>query len=498
MNIVTLFIVIPLGAALLLPIISRFSRRLLPSYMSLVAGTALLVLSVAMLRVLASNGPFVCKMGGWRAPFGINLVFDGLSGFMIFTISLVTFGILLFSIPYLDRFVGRSKFYTLLLLMITGMNGVVLTGDIFNFYVFLEIAAIASYALVAFGGGSEELEASFKYAVLGSIGSSLILLAVAFLYAATGTLNMADISMKIGEASRQARTTFVAALFISGLGLKAAVVPFHAWLPDAHPTAPAPISAMLSGLLIKALGVYGLARILVQILGVTAATSNLLLFVGAASMVAGAFLALGQSDLKRLLAYSSISHVGYMAIGLGLGTPLGVAGALLHLLNHAIFKSLLFLDSGSVEYATGTRDMEKLRGVGKALRGTSITTTIGCLSLGGIPPLGGFWSKLLIIMAAVFAGRIEYAILMAITSIVTAGYLLKILRLVFLGPGEGEWSIELSAGCVPVLMQVGSGLLAVLAVAAGIFYPYLYTAIISPAVASLLDKASYMVLTLGG
>jgi multicomponent Na+:H+ antiporter subunit D len=346
--------------------------------------------------------------------------------------------------------------------MVTGMNGVVLTGDMFNLYVFMEIAAIASYALVGFGCEHEELEASFKYMVLGTIASSLILIAIAFTYALTGTLNMAHVAQSLAGAEMTTPLVFVFALFITGFGLKAALVPFHAWLPDAHPAAPAPISAMLSGVLIKAIGVYVLARLLFNVFGMNPQLLGILRTLGLISMVAGALLSIGQWDMKRLFAYSSISQVGYIILGLGLGTPLGIVGALYHLINHSVFKSLLFLNSGAVEYATGTRDLKKLGGLSKQMPVTSATSLVGSMSIAGIPPFNGFWSKLIIVIACVQAGFYGFAFAAVVVSILTLAILLKVQKNVFFGSARAALG---QIQKVPILMAAAMVLLAVLCLA---------------------------------
>ncbi len=232
----------------------------------------------------------------------------------------------LFSVDYMERYTSKFRYYSLFLFMVAGMNGVVLAGDLFNLYVFMEIAAIASYALVAFGCEHEELEASFKYAVLGSLASAFILVGVALTYGLTGTLNMAHVAQRLPLAGGGRLAVLALALFVCGFGLKAALVPFHAWLPDAHPSAPAPVSAMLSGVVIKALGIYVLARLVFNVFGATAGALAVFRLLGLVSMVVGVLLAIGQWDMKRLFAYHSISQIGYVVIGLGLGTPLGHRG----------------------------------------------------------------------------------------------------------------------------------------------------------------------------
>jgi len=315
-----LFIAVPLVVAFLLPMFGRKGKTAATVLANLVT-ISLLVFAVASIGKTE-----VYEIGKWSIPLGINLVLDGLSSLLLLAISIVSAAAMLFSARYMEQYTAKAKYLSLFLLMVVGMNGVVLSGDIFNLFVFLEIASLASYALVGFGCEHEELEASFKYMVLGTIASIFILFAIALVYGNTGMLNMAYISKAIQNSGLNAGLKFALALFIVGFGLKAALVPFHAWLPDAHPSAPAPISAMLSGILIKTLGVYALARVLFNVFGVSVSIGWLLIVLGLLSMVAGAFLAIGQWDLKRLMAYSSISQIGYVVLGIGLGATLIARG----------------------------------------------------------------------------------------------------------------------------------------------------------------------------
>ncbi len=431
-NLLPLFVAIPLGSAFIVSLLGKKLRGFSDTFSNL--GTfSLLSLSLLSLLLIKRLGTVVYKVGGWIPPIGICMVLDSLTSFMLITVNLIAFLVTIYSISYMERYTDKWKFYTLFLLMLAGMNGVIITGDLFNLFVFLEIASISSYALVAFGVEHEELEASFKYTVMGSIASSFILLGIALLYSYTSSLNMADISRTLAQGKSSQVVFFVSVLFLMGFGLKAALVPFHAWLPDAHPSAPAPISAMLSGVLIKALGVYALARIFFNVLGMTAISSSILMGLGTISMVLGGLLALGQEDIKRLFAYSSISQIGYVILGIGMGTHLGILAGLFHLFNHATFKSLLFLNSGSIEYATGTRDLRKMGGLTSKMPVTGYSSLVGSMSISGIPPLSGFWSKLLIILAAIQAKHFIFAAIAVLVSILTLAYYLKVQRLAFFG-----------------------------------------------------------------
>jgi len=420
-----LFVILPLGTAFLVPVLSRANERVADALGNLCMA-ALLAMSVF---ALLGGGEATYWMGGWRpvagVPLGISLVLDGLSGLMLVAVNLIGLAATVYSISYMSRFTARSRYYCLFLLMVAGMNGAVLTGDLFNLFVFIEIASVASYALVAFGCRHEELEASFRYVVLGGAASTFVLLGVALLYARTGALNMAYVASVIGGAA-DPPVMMALALFVAGLGLKAALVPFHAWLPDAHPSAPAPISAMLSGVLIKAIGVYALVRLLYHVIGITPVSSNILLVLGALSMIGGVFLAVGQWDFKRLLAYHSISQIGYVILGIGLGTPLGVAAGLFHLVNHATFKSLLFLNAGAVEYRTGTRELRRMGGLASEMPVTGGTSMVASMSIAGVPPFNGFFSKLAIIIACVAAGRWGYAVWAVVVSLMTLASFTKV------------------------------------------------------------------------
>ncbi len=490
------FVVLPLAAAFMLPLFGKKGK----SAATLLANLVTIGLVVMAVSTIGQWRTY--EVGRWSIPLGINLVLDGLSCLLLLAISVVSAAAMLFSTRYMEQYTAKSKYLCLFMLMVTGMNGVVLSGDIFNLFVFLEIASIASYALVGFGCEHEELEASFKYMVLGSIASMFVLFGVALVYGNTGTLNMAYISRTIGVRGMNLGLTFAMCLFIAGFGLKAALVPFHAWLPDAHPSAPAPISAMLSGVLIKALGVYALTRVLFNIFGVSVAVGWIIITLAVLSMVCGALLALGQWDFKRLLAYSSISQVGYVVLGLGLGAliiakggnpavaSLAILGGLLHLLNHAVYKSLLFLNSGSVEMATGTRQLKEMGGLAEKMPYTRATCAIASASIAGIPPLAGFWSKLLIVIAAIQAEYYWIAAIVVGVSVCTLIMYLKVHRYAFLGElPESLKDVKENKGSMLLAMS----LLAVLCVLMGllVIVEPLRANVLEPAVKVVMDGLDY-------
>jgi multicomponent Na+:H+ antiporter subunit D len=497
-----LFIAIPLAMAFVLPMFGKKGK----TAATVVANMATLSLLGLAIACIGRTG--VYEMGNREIPLGINLVLDGLSCLMLLAIGVVAAAAMLFSAGYMERYTAKAKYLSLFLLMVAGMNGVVLSGDIFNLFVFLEVASLASYALVGFGCGHEELEASFKYTVLGTIASLFVLFAIALVYGNTGALNMAYISKTIHGSGVNAGLGFALGLFIVGFGLKAALVPFHAWLPDAHPSAPAPISAMLSGVLIKTLGVYALARVVFNIFGVSLSVGWLLIVLGILSMVAGAFLAIGQWDIKRLMAYSSISQIGYVVLGIGLGAlllaegnslvwaSLAIFGGLFHLVNHAVYKSLLFLTSGSVEMATGTRELKQMGGLAGKLPFTRAACTVASASIVGIPPFSGFWSKLILIVAAVQAHYYWIAAVIVFVSLCTLIMYLKVQRYAFLGElPENLQRVQENGGSMRVAMVS----LACLCVLMGllVLVPGLRDAILEPAVKVLTNGFEYSALIAG-
>ncbi len=488
-----IFVIIPLGCAFLIPLLSKWRKGSAPFLANFGSGL-LLWFSIQSIFWL-KTGVKIYYAGGWRPPFGICMVLDGLTVLLLLVVNLIGFTALLYSIDYIKKFTASNLYYTLFSLLLAGLNGVVISGDLFNLFVFLEITSIASYALVAFGTEHEELEASFKYLVLGSVASSMILLAIGMLLGSVSTLNMADISRSLSTSTSGNLILYCLALFIMGFGLKVALIPFHAWLPDAHPAAPAPMSAMLSGVVIKTIGVYALVRVLFNIIGINPVVSSILMWLGIISMAVGVLLAIGQWDFKRLLAYHSISQIGYVIFGISLGTPLGIAGGLFHLFNHSLFKSLLFLNAGSVEYATGSRQLDKLSGLSKPMPFTSNTSLIASLSIAGIPPLCGFWSKLLIIIAAFQANQIAGACVCIVVGMITLASFLKVQKYAFLRKAEEAIS---DIKEVPFFMVFSMVILALLCVAIGLFFNPFLESVIKPAANVLLEGTNYAQLILGG
>jgi len=382
------------------------------------------------------------------------------------------------------------------------MNGVVISGDLFNIFVFLEISAISSYALVAFGVEKNELEATFKYQVLGGIASFIILFGIGFIYWKAKTLNIADIRVVFSSGYDKSYYLLVQILLLTGFGLKAAIIPFHAWLPDAHSSAPSPISAMLSGVLIKAVGIYVIIRLFFNMFAISQGMSVLITSLGALSMVIGVFLAIGQWDIKRLLAYHSISQMGYVVLSVGIGmmmiskgirnevAALAITGGIFHLINHAAFKGLLFLNAGAIEYATGTRDLHEMGGLGKHMPATAATSFTASMAISGIPPFNGFFSKLIIIIAAIMAKYYLLAALAVIVSIITLASFLKFQRYAFFNKTDDGNDRKIKEVPFPMLfsmivLSIICLLLSMLAL------PGVRETILTPATDILMDPSKY-------
>ena len=481
---IILFVVLPLVVAGILPLLGKVSRRVVPDLLANATLLFLFVYAAVAGRPLIAGGPVLQQLSWLGEAVNIRLALDGFSLFMLLAVSLVGLAVCLFSVDYMERYGAKANYYALLLIMIAGMNGLILATDLFAVYLFLEVAAVASYALVAFGLGHDELEAAFKYLMLSVVASAFILASIAVVFGMTGSLDFAAVASALKELNAGAVVGVASAFFLVGFGLKAALIPFHAWLPDAHPSAPAPISAVLSGLLIKVSGVYAMTRIFLNVFGLTPALSMVLMSLGALSMVVAAFLALGQKDMKRMLAYSSISQVGYIVLGIGIGTPLGIAGGLFHLFNHALAKGLLFLTSGSVQQATGTRNLDEMGGLAKRMPVTAATNLVGALSIAGVPPLNGFWSKLIIIIALIQAGHPVFALIAVLASVLTLWYYLLMQRKAFFGKLNEKWAAVKEA---PFWMTAATVFLALLCVGIGILFSSTVTTWIQPAADVLAD-----------
>ena len=486
-----LFVALPMAAGFACLLIKGLAPRATP-WLSVASMLGLLAHAVG---AVARGGVEVTFAGDWGLrPFGdgvwvsgVALVLDGLSRLFLLLVAVVGTASAIYALRYLAPEPGRPLFHVLFNLLVAGMNGALLAGDLFTLYVFVEVASIASYGLVAYRTGGTEVEAAFKYLVLGTLASTGILLGITVLYAATGFLNLADLAAAIAAgAVPPVALAFAAGLFVLGFATKTAAMPFHAWLPDAHPSAPAPISAMLSGLLIKTLGIYALVRVFYVVVGMDEQVRLILTALGCLSMWGGVLLAQAQDDLKRILAFHSVSQMGYVLIALGLGTWLGVAAALFHAVNHALFKSALFLSSGSLERVTGTRKLSEMGGVFRRAPATSVGLVGACLSISGIPPFNGFWSKLLILIALVSGGQYLVALLAAGAALMTLVTFVKVQRKAVFGALPARLA---GAREVPATMYLPVLALVVLCLLSGLLWPAGVDGVIGAAASAVRSPA---------
>jgi multicomponent Na+:H+ antiporter subunit D len=413
----------------------------------------------------------------WARFFKLGLSCDNLTLVLLLSIGIVVFTTIFVGWQTIGNARQRFGFVNLVLVAMTGMNGTVMLTDLFSLYIFIEITAVSSFILIAFQRDLNALEGAFKYIVLSASATVMMLLSISILLLASGDTSFATVGNAVNRAGGNPLVLFAVGIFICGLFIKGGLVPFHGWLPAAYSAAPAAASVLLAGIATKASGIYALIRLTTSVFAGNDSINNVLLLVGVISILVGAFAALGQSDFKRMLAYSSISQVGYIILGLGCGTPLGIVGAVFHLFNHSIFKSLLFVNSAAVEKQSGTTDMNKLGGLGARMPITSVTSLIAFLSTAGVPPLAGFWSKLIIVIALWQDDLRIYAIIAVLASILTLGYLLLMQRKVFFGIlAEGLQNVR-EAGFGIVLP---ASVLATITVGVGVFFPLMFNGILMP------------------
>jgi len=397
-------------------------------------------------------------------PLPVELVIDPISAIALFVIALVVA-----AATTVGSFGGvRDTVITssLILMCMAGMNGVVLVRDLFSLYIFLEITALSAFILIALRKNLQAIAGAFKYFILSGLASLSIMLAIALIFMQIGSLSFAAVALALGAGDTAVQIALM--LFTVAFCIKAGIAPFHGWLPDAYTHASSAISVLLSGVVTQVAGAYTIIRLMSDVFGGIAVVSQAFMILGAFSIVVGAFAAIGQKEMKRMLAFSSVSQMGYIILAAGLATPLALIGALVHFVNNALFKSLLFINAAAVEEQVGSTEFSVLGGLTERMPVTGWTSTIGFLSTAGIPPLSGFWSKLLIIIALVVADQWFFAVLAILMSVVTLGYFLIMQRKVFFGRiREGLEELKEARGSL-----VGASLvLAALTTCLGLAFP---------------------------
>lgn len=484
-----LLIAVPLGLAFLTPLLGLISKKI-AKWLPVVGFLFNLIVALSILPHVLKQ-PIIVKIAGFAPPFGINL-FAGPVGMLLATLIALT-GLLvaIYALKYISEG-AQQKYHILFLLLLTGATGVVLTGDIFNLFVFFEILCISSYALVAYLGNRAGLESAVKYLIQGSIGSSLLLIGIGLLYGQFGTLNMADLARQIFDYTEP--SVFVPmVLMVTGLGIEAAIFPLNAWLPDAHSSAPSSISAILSGIAIE-VGLYAVIRVLFTIFDV----SNFFMFfvfLGVLTILIGEMSAFSQKNIKRMLAYSSIGQIGLIVFAFSISTQFGVTGGLFQMISHTLGKALLFLSAGYMIYRTGSMEISSFEGIGKKMPLTALLFTIGTLSIIGLPPFIGFSSKFLIIKAALAKGELLFTILVAIVllgTVIEGTYFFKVIQTMYFKDENKEIVKKESpvTGLIPMFIFAG------LIIFIGIF-PNFVMKILNPAASELLDKVEYIRSVLG-
>jgi multicomponent Na+:H+ antiporter subunit D len=433
---------LPLLIGSVLALLAALWRLEAARIVAVIATASSLLFSLLGLVRVTGEGALRHELGGWPPPVGIEYVLDPLSAFMASIIGLVGLLVVLYppAIAFGSQPMRGQPLHALVLLLLTGLMGVVLSGDLFHLFVFIEVYALATYPLVALGGNRGAL-AALRYLLLGTIGSGLYLLGVGFVYFSTGTLNMADAAVLLADLSDNPATLGALALIVIGLALKMALFPLHVWLPDAHTAAPPGVAALLAAVQVKT-AAYALLRIIHDVFGPAYLSGTLpvtvaLTWFGAAGILAGSVMAIRQPDIKRMLAYSTVAQLGYIGVGIGLGTPLAIVAALLHVLNHAVMKSGLFLAVGGILDRTGLTTIARYSGLGRRMPWTMGGFALLSLSMVGIPPLAGFWSKWYLIVATLEDGRWPLAIIVGLSSLLTAVYFLRLFERIFvLAPEE--------------------------------------------------------------
>ena len=439
MNIVDLMpfsVLVPLIAS---AIVAMLPGRTLPWALTLLATLTSAVIAALTLPA-ATEVTLSYPFGNWPPPIGIEYRVDAANAFVALLVSGMATLALLWARTSVNREVPRRQgpFYALFLLAMSGLLGITLTGDTFNVFVFLEISSLATYALVAYGSDRRALLAAFRYLIMGTIGATFLLIGIAFLYMMTGTLNMADLAERLPEVRDTRAVRAALAFIIVGLGLKLALLPLHLWLPNAYAYAPNFVTIFLAGTATK-VALYVMLRFIFTVFTpdysfVVLPLATVLMVLAVAGMFAGSWVAMFQVHLKRMLAYSSVAQVGYMVLGVSLVSLAGLTAAFLHLFNHALIKTALFMAIGTIMYRTSSIKIDDMRGLGRQMPWTMTAFALAGLSIIGVPTTAGFVSKWYLILAAVDSGSWWLVALIVLTSMMAVVYIWRVV--------EAAWMTE--------------------------------------------------------
>ncbi len=478
-----LIVVVLFIAAFAAPLLYR-QVKMLTVYFIMAAHIIALAMAVLLLINVQQHGPVLYHMGGWPPPWGIEFKADPLRLYMVIVVLTVSLWIFFYAVRDLQHELKIEVigwYYTLYTVLVGAMAGMALTNDLFNLFVLMEIAAIAACAIISIKEDRACLEASFKYLILSAMGTGCFLLGVAMLYMVTGYLNYSFLQAALPEALALYPLNIftAAALFIVAFGTKAALFPLHVWLPDAHASAPSPSSAMLSGLVIK---IYAFVFMLIlyevfpRYLLEQIPLADIVLWLAALGVIFGSIYAMLQSDLKKMLAYSSIGQIAYIFMGIGLDHNLALVGGLYHIMVHAFTKAMLFMAAGGIIYSTGVRQIKDLASIGRVLPLTMLAFTIGSASMIGIPGTGGLISKWYLALSALESGRPVFVLIILAGSLLNAIYYMPIVINAFMHQGDFNGEVKPVPGYMKISLVIGM----VAVVAAGI---------VSKPVVSLLEKA---------
>ena len=431
-------VVVPLLAA---PVALLLGRGTPAWCLATAAAWYALYAALGLLDAVAQGGMIRYELGGWVAPWGIEYLVDRLDAYVLVIVAAIGAVVVTYARASVAREIPaglQAGFYSALLLCLAGLLGIVITGDAFNLFVFLEISSLSSYALISLGRDRRALTASYQYLIMGTLGATFILIGVGLLYMLTGTLNMLDLAARIPDLAGNRTLMAAAAFLVVGICLKIALFPLHLWLPNAYAYAPSVVTAFLAGTATK-VAVYVLLRFLFTVfgLGTTFSTlwlSTLLIGLALAGLLVASTVAIFQDDTKRMFAYSSVAQVGYIVLGIGLASATGLTAALVHLFNHAVIKAALFLALGAVVYRIGSVQLGDLKGLGRAMPLTMAALVVGGLSLIGVPLTAGFISKWYLVLGALEAGLWPIALLVLAGSLLAVIYVWRVVETAYLQP----------------------------------------------------------------